>query len=273
MPELTFPPQNAVWPPTNYQATGVAPYKVARVGSMGESFLDICNRFGIKFDDLILFNFGLKRSEPHFFEKINWFLKNKLSCTKTTHDGNFIFSGGETLYIPPRGYSFDDVKVVVPKPSGDGTIIETRNYIPAVEFRTKIQRCLDLLQNKAPQYFVWFKKYNLRIRDDPRRSGANFADGSAIDIANETFIRSDTWVASVIIHESIHFWQYRDGHYKTGADQYLSEQEANRYQTGVLQLIGAPQNELDWMAKQDGRHADLNHDGVYDEKDEKLRRY
>lgn len=269
MPELTFPPQNPVWPPANYQATGVTPYKVARVGPMGESFLDICSRFGIKFDDLILFDFGLKRSELHFFEKINWYLKHKLGCTKTTHDGNFIFSGGETIYIPPRGYKFDDVKIVVPKPSGDATIIEgNAAYIPVVDFRTKIQKCLDLLQAKAPQYFTWFKKYNLKIRAGAA-SGANFQDG-AIDIAKKTFDSDETWLASVIIHESIHFWQLRDGHYST--NQSVNEVEANRYQLGVLQLLGAPQSIIDYMIRQDGGHADLNGDGVYDWKDYELRK-
>ena len=265
MPEQIFPPQNPVWPPPASKEQGVTTYTVQKIGPMGESFLDICKRFGIKFDDLAQFNFGLKHSEPHFFEKINWFLKNKLACTRTTADGNFIFSGGETIYIPPRGYKFDDTQVVVP----DGTIIEgNAAYIPVAEFRTKIQKCLSMLRQKAPQYYLWFKKYNLKIRA-ARASGANF-DDNAIDIAKGTFDSTETWLASVIIHESIHFWQYRDGHYHAGKE---AEVEANRYQLGVLQLIGAPHSEIVYMMSQDGGHADRNGDGVYDWKDYEDRNY
>src|SRR5438128_1867047 len=87
-------------------------------------------------------------------------------------------------------------------------------YIPDAEFRPKIQKCLDLLKNKAGQYSTWFNGYNLKIRA-ARASGANFGD-NAIDIARKTFDSSESWLASVIIHESIHFWQYRTGHYQAG---------------------------------------------------------
>jgi len=141
-------------------------------------------------------------------------------------------------------------------------------YICDKEFRPKAQRCLDLLKNKAGQYYTWLGKYNLKIRS-AEKSGANF-DDAAIDIARSTFDASDTWLASVFIHEAIHFWQYRAGHYKAGT---VAEQEANRYQLGVLQLVGAPQGEITHMLSQTGGHADLNGDGVYDWEDYKLRKY
>lgn len=125
------------------------------------------------------------------------------------------------------------------------TILVNNGVIPDYEFRPKAQRCLDLLKNKANQYYVWLLKYDLSIRP-AERSGANFAD-SAIDIARATFDASDTWLASVFIHEAIHFWQYRDGHYQAGT---IAEQEANRYQLGVLQLVEAPQNEITHMLNQ-----------------------
>lgn len=148
------------------------------------------------------------------------------------------------------------------------TIEGNAAYIPESEFTPKIRRCLNLLRNRAGQYSTWFEGYNLKIRA-AARSGANFAD-SAIDIARPTFAASDTWLASVIIHESIHFWQYRSGHYEAGGP---AEREANRYQLGVLQLVGAPESEIRYMQRQDGSHADLNGDGVYDERDYAQRNY
>ena len=135
-------------------------------------------------------------------------------------------------------------------------------------FQPKVQRCLDLLSTKASAYYAWLLRYNLKVRA-AEKSGANFQN-AAIDIALSTFKASDTWLASVLIHEAIHFWQYRAGHYKAGT---VAEQEANRYQLGVLQLLGAPQAEITHMLSQNGGHADLNGDGVYDWKDYKLRNY
>jgi hypothetical protein len=140
--------------------------------------------------------------------------------------------------------------------------------IPDTEFRPKIQRCLDLLRSKASAYATWFNAYDLKIRAS-QRSGANFGD-NAIDIARLTFNASDTWLASVIIHEAVHFCQFRSGHYQAGTP---AETEANRYQLGVLQLLGAPSSEMAHMRAQDGTHADLNGDGVYDERDYQMRGY
>lgn len=147
-------------------------------------------------------------------------------------------------------------------------IIGDPRYIPQCDFKPKIIRCLSLLRQNAGAYSTWFDGYNLKIRA-ARASGANFADG-AIDIARATFNASDTWLASVIIHEAIHFWQYRAGHYQAGV---VAEQEANRYQLGVLQLLGAPQGEITHMQSQTGGHADLNGDGVYDWEDYEIRTY
>lgn len=148
------------------------------------------------------------------------------------------------------------------------TILVNNSAIADSEFRPKVQRCLDLLQKSANQYYIWLLKYNLSVRP-AAKSGANFAD-KAIDIARATFDASDTWLASVIIHEAIHFWQYRAGHYQAGT---VAEQEANKYQLGVLQLLKAPQGEMTHMLSQTGGHADLNGDGVYDWKDYEKRNY
>ena len=121
-------------------------------------------------------------------------------------------------------------------------------------------------QSRTILYVAWKIQFKIRSAE---RSGANFQD-AAIDIARSTFDASDTWLASVFIHEAIHFWQYRAGHYKAGT---VAEQEANRYQLGVLQLVGAPQGEITHMLSQTGGHADLNGDGVYDWKDYKMRKY
>lgn len=150
-----------------------------------------------------------------------------------------------------------------------GIIIEGDNrYIAEATFRPKVQRCLDLLRDRANAYYVWLLRYNLKVRA-AQRSGANFGD-DAIDIAEATFNASDTWLASVLIHEAIHFWQYRSRTYQAGTP---AETEANVYQLGVLQLLGAPQAEIAHMLSQNGGHADINGDGVYDWRDYQQRQY
>ncbi len=141
-------------------------------------------------------------------------------------------------------------------------------YICAATFKPKVEKCLELLKTKANAYYIWLLKYNLKVRA-AAKSGANFGD-DAIDIASSTFNASDTWLASVLIHEAIHFWQYRGKTYEAGTK---AEQEANKYQLGVLQLLGAPQGEITHMLSQTGGHADLNGDGVYDWKDYEKRDY
>ena len=141
-------------------------------------------------------------------------------------------------------------------------------YIPNATFKPKIEECLKLLRDHAGAYSAWFSTYNLKIRA-AERSGANFQD-NAIDIALPTFEASETWLASVIIHETVHFWQYRDGHYQAGK---VAEQEANKYQLAVLRCLAAPQFEITHMLSQDGGHADLDGDGVYTWQDYYARKY
>ena len=141
-------------------------------------------------------------------------------------------------------------------------------YIPVDDFKTKIQGCLDLLESKAKAHTGWLTLYNLKIRA-AAISGANFAD-TAIDIASPTFNASKTWLASVLVHESVHFWQYKSGKYKAGVE---AEKEANKHQLCVLMLIGASAAEIAYMKTQDGSHADLDGDGKYTEKDYRKRKY
>ena len=151
------------------------------------------------------------------------------------------------------------------------TLIETKLHSPDFKnFVPKINKCLKLLKDKASAHRGWMDSYNLTIRSFSK-SGANFANNT-IDLGLLTFNSSETWLSSVLIHEAIHFWQYRTGKYDAKKHQ-LMEIEANKYQMTVLQLIGAPKSEIAHLAKQKGDHADLNGDGVFDEKDYEIRGY
>ncbi|MEO8027254.1 MAG: hypothetical protein ABI823_12315 [Bryobacteraceae bacterium] len=134
MPELTFPPADTnAYPPVQRIVPSVTEHTVkflpSRPGkseSHGppESFMDIVTQYGgsadpkdtasksFTFAKLIEFNFGLVYGESRYFEKINWFLKHKLKCTKTTEKGNFMFSTGEKIYIPGASVTFMDAPII-----------------------------------------------------------------------------------------------------------------------------------------------------------------
>ncbi len=148
------------------------------------------------------------------------------------------------------------------------TVEGNTQYIPACEFKPKIDKCLKLLETKAALYHGWLGQMGVKIRAFSK-SGAAVTQ-NAVDIARGTFDASETWLASVLVHETIHIWQYRS---KKNYYGQAAEQECNNYQLGVLRLIGAPQSEITYQLSQTGNHFDLNGDGVYDEKDYQLRNY
>lgn len=185
------------------------------------------------------------------------------SCVRNGHRGYFRFS----VFVVCRFANFPS-RFVIAIAVMSITIIASNTHVPSEEFRSKCSECLDMLMKGAGQYYSWMEKYDLKIRP-AARSGANFAD-AAIDIASSTFNASKTWLASVFIHETVHFWQYRAGHYKAGT---VAEKEANIYQLAVLRLLKAPQSEITHMLSQTGGHADINGDGVYDWKDYEKRNY
>jgi hypothetical protein len=148
------------------------------------------------------------------------------------------------------------------------TIEGNTQYIATCEFKPKIEKCLKLLETKAGTYHGWMGQMGVKIRAFSK-TGAAITENT-VDIARGTFVASETWLASVLLHETIHIWQYRAKKKYYGQE---AEQEANKYQLCVLRLIGASQHEITYQLSQTGNHFDLNGDGVYDEKDYQLRNY
>lgn len=141
-------------------------------------------------------------------------------------------------------------------------------YIAENVFKPKIEKCLTLLKSKAGTYHGWISSSVVKIRAFSK-SGADVSK-STVDIAKTTFEASETWLASVLVHETQHIRQYKAKKNYYGQE---AEKECNGFQLEVLRLIGAPQHEITYLLGQDGNHFDLNGDGVYDEKDYKLRNW
>ena len=141
-------------------------------------------------------------------------------------------------------------------------------YITDKDFKPKIEKCLELLKTKAATYHGWISSNVIKIRAFSK-SGADVSK-SSIDIAKSTFDASETWLASVLVHETHHIRQYKEKKNYYGKE---AELECNKFQLETLRLIGAPQTEIAYLLKQDGNHFDINGDGKYDEKDYKLRNW
>jgi len=120
------------------------------------------------------------------------------------------------------------------------------------EFKYKIQQCLNLLKNKVPNYYALLSYYNPKIIESPDTQTSAYAWYNSIVIASPTFSKPIEWLASVLIHEIIHFWQYHSG--IKYSQQQQEELEANKYQLDVLQKINGSDKDIKHMKKQRGTH-------------------
>lgn len=141
-------------------------------------------------------------------------------------------------------------------------------FIPDSEFKPKIQHSLDLLKQKAAtNYATVTTNVNKIVAFD--KSGADVYE-SVVQIARKTFDSSETWLASVLVHESFHIYQHKSKKKWTGTE---AEQECNKIQLETLRLIGAPQEEITYLLAQTGEHFDENGDGKFNRKDYEQRDY
>ena len=145
-------------------------------------------------------------------------------------------------------------------------------------FCGRIVAALELLKISAPDYYT-FVLDEVRLIRQFQRSGTNVESGRCIvDLSEVTVSPSVTWTACVIVHESVHNWQYRNYMVTQGLpvapDAYsgvTAELECIAVQLRALKLIGGPEWEIAHLEAQDGRHFDLDGDGDYDWDDYYLR--
>lgn len=131
------PRKEAPWPPSN-------PFRRERVVRPGESLVSIAHEEQIDESELLLFNF--QTTHP---EEVNWYLGHKLHCKAQTHDGkNYVFSGGETIYIPKE--------ITVPSfgkqpkiPSLPAETAELAHWTPAERIGEAMRRSLHLIPSES----------------------------------------------------------------------------------------------------------------------------
>jgi hypothetical protein len=184
------------------------------------------------------------------------------------------------------GLAFDNYLFAQAPLKIEGIIIETDSkYIDDTEFTTKITAAIQLLKSKTPEEFKLMKSLVGKIRAR-QASGANFREEiMTVDIAKLTFDASLEWLASVLIHETIHFKKYKDTGKIYGDARYMTDKktalqvmineelDCNGVQLIVLEKVGGKKYEIDYLKNQKGDHFDIDKDGDYDEDDYKNRNW
>ncbi len=135
------------------------------------------------------------------------------------------------------------------------------------KFANQVQAALALINEKAPDEFGVISKYVRRIEEHDR-SGMD-ASHRTCQLAPASTYYSLTWCAGVIAHEAHHAKLQSSPSYEYGLVE--EERACNVFQASVMEKIGAPRDELDHLAKQDGTHFDANGDGEYTESDYEAR--
>jgi hypothetical protein len=157
------------------------------------------------------------------------------------------------------------------------TIADATRYggikiVGTTEFVTQTRAALALLEQKDPQAFAKIQTYIGIIEQGDHSGMWAWEDPPRYEVGDATAFFSVTWYASTIAHDATHselYVQYQRKHPGQPVPQqaYSSvevEIFCNTYQLKVLQHIGAPENEVDYMATLDGSHCDIDKDGDCD---------
>jgi hypothetical protein len=129
------------------------------------------------------------------------------------------------------------------------------------EFRQQTLQALALLEAKAPDAYLKVQTYVGIIAEGQHSGMWAWEDPPRYEVGDPTAFYSVTWYASTIAHDATHSELYHNGQEWEGVEV---EKFCNGYQLTVLKEIGAPQNEIDYMATLDGTHCDVDGDGDCD---------
>lgn len=142
------------------------------------------------------------------------------------------------------------------------------------EFRQRIKSALSILQNNSNKLYInSISKYVTKIKEG-ERSGAHVYGASPWVELNISSCPADNmeWCASVLYHESVHTYLYRNGKPHTGEKAELF---CNLRQLDALKEMNASDSTIDWLKNiiSNGDHSDLDGDGDYDWDDYNLRQW
>ncbi len=141
-------------------------------------------------------------------------------------------------------------------------------------FKTQVKRCLGVLRKQYPEALKFVRKYVGVIAQSSRSGMVAWHHPPMYQMSNKTAFYSLTWCASSIAHDAYHSYLYQKHRPKDGSrtpERHWADDRAERlsinYQSRVAKKIGASEHELTYLNSLDGKHADVNGDGVVTLKD------
>jgi hypothetical protein len=161
----------------------------------------------------------------------------------------------------------------------DNTAYGSVEITGSADFAAHTRSALALLEQKDAAAFHKVQTYIGIIAQGEHSGMWVWETPPRYEVGNATAFSSVTWYASTIAHDATHselYAQYQLAHPGAAVpDNVFGGVEieifCNTYQLGVLQRIGAPQSEVDYVAALDGTHCDIDHDGDCDLADYQLR--
>lgn len=141
-------------------------------------------------------------------------------------------------------------------------------------YKHHVSGCLDLLAKKYPEAYQFSLKYIGVIAQAQASGMIAWSHPPVYHMSDKTAFYSLTWCASSIAHDAYHSYLYKK--YKPHGSQrtpdrywadFKAERKAIQYQIRVAKKIGSSKHELDYLGTLDGKHADVNGDGIITLKD------
>ena len=141
-------------------------------------------------------------------------------------------------------------------------------------FANQLEKALTLIKQQAPEAHQLIQE-NVGIIKQGKRSGMwAYKTPPVYEMADPTTFYSVTWCAGTIAHDALHSKLYHDylaAHGEPVPDKVWTGRDAEikciSFQLEILRRIGAPRHEVDYCAKLNGEHYDIDRDGKYEWED------
>lgn len=148
--------------------------------------------------------------------------------------------------------------------------VESQN----TRFIKAVHKALELLRERAPQDFELARAHVGRVREVERWRQVGISvmqEPPVAKLRRQEVMGSTSWLASVLVHEACHRFQYLRGverHGKRFPPNYeysgrIAELECLERQAEALERVKAPEREIRFVRAQDGRHYLRNEFGSY----------
>ncbi|MBI4436141.1 MAG: hypothetical protein HY590_01815 [Candidatus Omnitrophica bacterium] len=132
------------------------------------------------------------------------------------------------------------------------TIYANVEIIGDSQFVDEVKAALMLLEIKAKRSFSLVKKHIGKVEKSNQNSRNFKKTPAVIGLSNETTFRSTTWLAGFIAESACYSKEYHYPRSFFGVLKQGPDKTCSHYKLGVMQRIGAPQEEIDvtqWAAR------------------------